>query len=598
MEKKSTPRRTDTPVGSVGSAGFNTKTIRKTKAKPYVPEVPEVQDSVDSDPTLGGFSTGSAKKIKKADGVHVPTGPQGSRQWSTHQAAIFDACESTNSSLIIEALAGTGKTTTVIEAVKHLKGKVLLCAFNKRIADELAGRVGVDGGDLVHVSTLHGLGYRLVQRTFPNTQVDNMRGLATALASLKRVGGPIAKSYQWMVKDAMAICKEISPYLISSESHPDEAAGKVAEIAFSYGHFDRIDPRYVEVSAQAVLEGMRQSLVVTGSIDYSDMLFVPLHKIASSGEYDAVIVDEAQDMNASQLYLAQQVLKASGRLIVVGDRHQAIYGFRGADTGSMDRLREKFKATVLKLPVSYRCPKSIITEAQRFVPDIEAAPDAPVGSVQYLPYSRMVREAGPGDFILSRLNAPLLRLCLMFIKEGRSAVVEGRDIGKGLVNVINKMTFGNPTVSIPSFLQSLKVWAFKTSEMALAKDDAERAQQVGDQSEALQILAEDCTSMADLKSHIERLFDDTGGKSSKIVCSTVHKAKGLESNRVFILCDTFKGGWDGGTGEEANLKYVAVTRSKSVLSYVDHPNPPEGERPLTNPKVLNTQARNDFDAPF
>lgn len=544
-------------------AGFSTKKVKKVRTAD--PLGPLGEESVPS------FNT---KRTKK-DGSSVsqePKGPKGT-VWSPHQTAIFKACREGKQSLIIEALAGTGKTTTVIEAVKHLQGKVLLCAFNKRIADELGSRI--TSGDSVHVSTLHGLGYRLVQRTFPNTQVDNMRGLGLALSGLKSVGGPISKNYQWMVKDAASICKEVLPYLVSDKTHPDEASVQAGQLALAFGHFDRIDQRYLSITSDAVVAAMRLALDVNGSIDYSDMLFVPLHKIASSGEYDAVIVDEAQDMNAAQLYLAQQVLKKDGRLIVVGDRHQAIYGFRGADTDSMDRLREKFDATVLKLPVSYRCPRQVVQEAQRFVPEIEAAPNAPTGNVEYIGYSRMVREASPGDFVLSRLNAPLLRLCLMFIKEGRPSVVEGRDIGKGLINIINKMTFGNPTVSIGSFLSALKVWQFKTVERATSSDDEDLASRTNDQCEALQILSEDCQSMTTLKSHIERLFDDTKEKSSKIVCSTVHKAKGLESNRVFILCDTFKGGWDGGTGEEANLKYVAITRSKMTLTYVDHPNPPE-----------------------
>lgn len=407
-----------------------------------------------------------------------------------------------------------------------------------------------------------------------------MRGLDLANRALAFVGGPKSKNYAWMVKDAADICKQIAPFVITSGTaeHLSQSPDwqQVINIGRGYGHLDRLDPRFEQVTGEAILVAMRDALQVRNVIDYSDMLFVPLHVIATSGEYDNVIVDEAQDMNAAQLALAQQVLKKGGRLIVVGDQHQAIYGFRGADSGSMERLREKFSAKVLKLPVSYRCPQEIIDEARRFVPDIEASPTTPTGSVEYVGYGRMVREAKPGDFILSRLNAPLLRLCLMFIKEGRAAVVEGRDVGKGLLNIISKMTFNKP-VPVQTFLQSLKVWKFKQVEAAQAADDRDREQLVTDQTEALTILSEDCTDMDAVRAHIGKMFEDTGGKGNRIICSTVHKAKGLEADRVFILCDTFKGGWEGGTGEEANLKYVAVTRAKKTLTYVDHPCQPTAQ---------------------
>jgi ATP-dependent DNA helicase UvrD/PcrA len=52
--------------------------------------------------------------------------------------------------------------------------------------------------------------------------------------------------------------------------------------------------------------------------------------------FDRVVVDEAQDMNACQLELAEGVCK--GGLVAVGDSHQAIFGFAGADSGSLGRL--------------------------------------------------------------------------------------------------------------------------------------------------------------------------------------------------------------------------------------------------------------------
>lgn len=569
---------------TTSSTSFSTGKVKKTKKT----EMESAFDQADAEysPVTGdSFATSRVVKPKPRD-------------WSKHQQAIFKACANSKGSLIVKALAGTGKTTTVVEAISHLTGKILLCAFNKRIADELVGRVA-DGS--AEVMTLHGLGFRLVGRSFPGCDVNNMRGLALAEIALNKVGGPKSKNYHWMVKDSADICKQIIPFVTTQPGAEgyNEAVDQVLNVARGYGHLDRLDERYAEVTGEAILATMELAKHPTTSVDFTDMIYVPLHNPTTQGEYDVVIVDEAQDMNAAQLHLAQMVLKKDGRLIVVGDEHQAIYGFRGADSGSMNRLQEKFKATVLPLPVTYRCAKAIVAEANRFVPDLQAGPNAPEGDVQYIGYGRMVKEAKPGDFILSRLNAPLLRLCLMFIKDGRRAIVEGRDIAKGLLNLISKMTFNKP-VPVYQFLSALKVWKFKQIEAAQAQDDQEREQLVADQVEALTILSEDCESMDAVKAHIDRLFDDSNGRTDRIVCSTVHKAKGLEADRVFILCDTFKGGWEGGEGEEANLKYVAITRAKNVLSYVDHPAQPQLKTQQVEPdtQVHSDSGKDPEDVPF
>ncbi len=552
--------------------GFQTKKVKKTKADQWIPSGPVGTESFDT--SEGSMSFGprlrGESKSKKPK-ARILTKPAG-YDWSAQQLAIFEACASTdtaNQNLVIEALAGTGKTTTAVAMLKHLQGKILYCAFNKRIAQELEARINeAKVGDNVHAKTLHGLGYGLVQRLQPNTQVDNMRGLGLAKAALSAVGGPISKNYQWMVKNAASICKEVAPYLKVTDGNV------VAEIAYGFGHFDRLDPRFLDVVCDAVLDSMRRSLEPTGSIDYSDMLYVPLHRIASRGEYDVVVVDEAQDMNRAQLALAQQVLKENGRLIVVGDRHQAIYGFRGADKGSMDRLAEAFKARKLPLSVTYRCPRSVVSVANAFVPDLESAPGAPDGEVLYKNYDYLRETATAGSFILSRLNGPLLRLCLAFVKEGRPAIVEGKDVGAGLIQIIGKLTFNDPNFGLNRFIDAVRVWCITECKRAEAADDLDRAAQVEDQYQSLVILAEGCDTMLQLRTHIEKMFDDTNGKGNKIILSTVHKAKGLESKSVFILCDTFKGSWDEGVGEEANLKYVAITRSKGSLCFILHPNPP------------------------
>jgi superfamily I DNA/RNA helicase len=97
-------------------------------------------------------------------------------------------------------------------------------------------------------------------------------------------------------------------------------------------------------------------------IDFTDMIFLPVANNWIRPQYDMVVVDEAQDMNTCQLAIAQGL--ARNRVVVVGDDRQAIYGFRGADSGSLDRLKDELKATELGLTTTYRCGRGIVALAQ------------------------------------------------------------------------------------------------------------------------------------------------------------------------------------------------------------------------------------------
>jgi superfamily I DNA/RNA helicase len=86
---------------------------------------------------------------------------------------------------------------------------------------------------------------------------------------------------------------------------------------------------------------------------------------------------------------------------------------------------------------------------------------------------------------------------------------------------------------------------------------------VTDKAEALLALCEGATGVPEVQARIETIFSDVqAGKC--VVLSSVHRAKGLEWDRVFLLADTFTRKGD----EEDNVRYVAITRAKSELVWV------------------------------
>jgi hypothetical protein len=305
-----------------------------------------------------------------------------------------------------------------------------------------------------------------------------------------------------------------------------------------------------------------------GRITFDDMLYIPLVCKMVRPVYDWVIVDEAQDMNASQLMIAQQACKPGGHIVVVGDDCQAIYGFRGADSGSIDRLKAELGATELGLTTTYRCPKGVVAMAQALVGDFHAAPTAPEGYVASLPIGGLLDWAGPGDAILSRVNAPLVPLCLGFIRKGTSARIEGRDIGKTIAATVKKLHAG----SIPEFLARLRAYQDKWASRirVRGKSVETRLQELADRCETMGALAEGCRSVDELLQRCFSMFaDSTGSPVKSVVLSSVHKAKGLEWTKVFLLEHTlYCNGQRRGEKEEKNIHYVAVTRTKESLVMV------------------------------
>jgi DNA helicase-2/ATP-dependent DNA helicase PcrA len=498
------------------------------------------------------------------------------RQWSLQQNGIFsffakkpihaDIVEMAkkgtfptkyDGSLAVRARAGTGKTTTIIEAINYApEAKILLAAFNKKIAEELALKLK---NPKAEAKTLHSLGFSYVRRNWDKVRVDNDRSERLVRTLDPSMPDVMAN----MVKKLAACGKNSAPF-------PKQSV--MEDLAYT---FDLIpdeqwddDGWSVPRIAHLAMQLMDLAAKPDGTVDFDDMVFVPVRNKWVRPWYDMVVIDEAQDMNPTQLLLAQGACKKTGRVIVVGDDRQAIYGFRGADSYSIDRLKNELHATELGLTITYRCPKNVVASVQHLVPDYVAAPTAPEGIYGSASYEQMIEKADVSDFVLSRKNAPLVAVCLRFLRKGKRCMIEGKDVGKNLVAIVRKLK----AKSIPDFMEKLTAWEDKQVERlhAVKKKSAEaKIEQVHDQAETLRELATDMAGIPELEARINTLFQETpAGKRDFIRCSTVHKAKGLETERVWGLVETLypgrgRIGMDKNSIEEQNIEYVMKTRAKN-----------------------------------
>jgi superfamily I DNA/RNA helicase len=427
----------------------------------------------------------------------------------------------------------------------------LVCAFNKSIADALKVRLADTGCDIL---TLHSLGLRSVTAAHGRREVDS------------RYTGKLVMN-EIFDRDVRAACVKLigiaKGSLLQEWDDLDEALDTQG--------ID-VEPRSRNAVIATAMKVLRKCEAATkGPIDFDDMIWLPAAQGLSVPKYEFVFVDETQDLNPAQLWLTRAACAPGGRIVAVGDRRQAIYGFRGADREAIPRMIRELQATVMPLSITYRCPKAVVREANKFVPTLQAAPGAPEGTVRHVSESELRLGAAPGDMVLSRINAPLVSLALAWLAEGRRCRIQGRNIGEGLVKLIGALgKRGGGTV--PELLRALGKWhQLERDRLVAAERDTQEAD---DKAACIEALCEGHRLVSDVKAAAEKLFADDGEPG--ILLSSTHRAKGLEAARVWVLWDTYRPSGKASNEEERNLCYVAVTRSKGELNYVHSASEGEG----------------------
>ena len=483
------------------------------------------------------------------------------RVWSAEQQAIFAHFKSGSGNAVVRARAGTGKTTTIEEAFKHApEDSMLYAVFNKKNQVEADAKIR---DARVDIKTLHSLGYMFIKQMWPYAKPDD----SVEKERIVRACGQQAPS------DVIAAVARIVGFAKNMFVAP--SLSDIVDLCDARGidcqDFEDVGWVVEKLAACAlqVLEFSKER-DAAGRISFNDMVWLPVAMNWVHAQYELVCIDEAQDMNLPQLLMARKACHEGGRIVVVGDDRQAIYGFRGAAQDGMAMMVRELNAKELSLTITYRCPKAVVALAAVLVPDYRAAAAAPEGDISYLGADAIGSSVQVGDAILSRANAPLMPICLSLLRAGVPARIEGKEIGKMLLGIVRKLK----AKSVPNFLFKLNAWANKQRSRVKQSEHAEaRIGVIDDQVAVLVAVAEGVSSVSEIEARLSELFQDSDGfQKPAVVLSSVHKAKGLEWNRVLLLSKTFK---PERGDEEANIYYVALTRAKKSLVFVSDERPEE-----------------------
>jgi DNA helicase-2/ATP-dependent DNA helicase PcrA len=475
-----------------------------------------------------------------------------SRTWSKFQIPVFEFVEHGSGNAIVNAVAGSGKTTTIVEALKLIKGSSLFLAFNKSIADELKGRG-------VNARTFHSLTYVPVTsfKVAPKVEPDKLKKLVATYFDSEEV-----KMYGSFCMKMVSLARQTGVCCLVPDNK--KTWKQIMEhFNVELENENAREDRGLELSAELLHRSNESDMV-----DFDDLLYFAVLFNISLPKYDFVLVDEAQDTNAIQRAILKKVMKPTSRMVAVGDPAQAIYGFRGANSNSMDLIGSEFKCGQLPLSISYRCAKSIVKYAQTWVPHIEHADDAPEGEVKHHGTNWKNSIFTCDDLIVCRRTAPLITLAYQLLRDRISVQVLGRDIGEGLKSLIRKMQARgvNQLIEKLTKYQEREVERFKKMEMeAKAEAVADRVSCI---LTLIDVMPENERSIPALEKTLDDLFSS---KKGCVTLSTIHKSKGLEADRVFWLDSDYQPKWPmlpWQAQQEDNLKYVAVTRAKKSLQTI------------------------------
>lgn len=461
--------------------------------------------------------------------------------WTEEQEIIFGHARGSSDNLMISALAGTGKTTTIEQIQLKSKIKpVLYLVFNKKNADEAADQML----STTTVRTFNSMGHRIWGSNGRSLTLD-FKKTATILRGLINDSPKSAQSDLWaswdQVVSGVSLAKSLG-YIPIGVAKSDNSL--ISQSAF-HSHLDERPDDLVSDLIDAVLT-RSINLSYSGTIDFNDQVYMPALFGGVFPKFPLVMVDEYQDLSPVNHRLLDRLV--SGRLIGVGDPWQNIYGFRGAKASGMAEAEAKYSMSRLGLSVSFRCPRAIVEHVHWRVLHFKWINEG--GHVHVL--DKLNATLIPDNAtIICRNNAPLFGCAFKLISTGHSVSVVGSDVGPRLVGIMKRL--GDDFMTRAQTLSAIDDWE--------AEKLAKESRNAPDMAECMRIFARQGDGLSQAISYAEHLFKQQGS----IKLMTGHKSKGLEFDHVIHidpwLCQD--------TEQDQNLRYVISTRSRDKLIEVD-----------------------------
>ena len=465
----------------------------------------------------------------------------------------------------INAVAGSGKTTTIIEyaRTRPADSRILYLAFNRTVKLEAEKKFAAQGLANVKVETAHSLAYKKV--VFQHNYQVRAQGYKThEIVDLLRLKGTGEKHTEYILANHI---NKFTAYFCNSDKL------KVQDLNYLRTVTDEGAKDFVENHYALIERGTRLLLskMDRGEVEITHDFYLKKFQLQQPVlPYDYILFDEGQDASAAMLDI---FLKQKATKVIVGDTHQQIYSWRYA-INSLEKT--SFKS--FDLSTSFRFNQDIadlaikVLDWKRFFQESKSV--CLIGNGHHT--ERKVKA------IIARTNLGLLLKAIDYItthKQVKHIYFEGNihsytyaDEGTSLYDVLslhngNMDSIRDKLVRSMNSLDELEEYIEKTEDVQLAM--------------MVEIVKEYGSSIHNiLKSLKEKHTGDKEKEKAEVIFSTVHRCKGMEYDTVELVNDFVTEAklerlskdnkkpeelnipkWH----EEINLLYVAITRTRSTI---------------------------------
>lgn len=533
------------------------------------------------------------KKEKQASGPRqLP--PRSSEQDAVYNAFVQMIDDQINWNLetrciLVNAYAGTGKTTLLEHLVRGTTTQnMILVAFNRDIRAEMQERIIQKN---IEALTSNAMGRRAIIATYARSKTEDkpgqkLRGIVEEL---------IPMSFD-ADQDALVAEKRNALFRMYDKSMSYILDIRDEELLVDMAATLDIDERTARDVFPLMAKARERSVAMLPLIhSLSEQIWAP-SQIPAIGKkmpkQDIVAVDEAQDLALGNQLLIELASHDETIVIIVGDIRQAIYAWRGADAASMSNLAKMFGGALeFDLTLTRRCSIAVTREAQMLVGDKYQTASTEEGSVSVIATEVYEQELRPGDMVLARTHAFLVPEAFKAIRMGIPVNYLGRDIGANITGLITQATRKTGSDDIGEMLVVLEdkiaTSMNRIVERKLARANtyfAEEAHQLlVDRVDIIRAVSEQdgVEDTLDIIRAINELVNAKAERSTAITFGTGYGAKGLESERVFIVgtdklphpkvVEAAGLGVPGAAErleQEFNLIYVMITRAIKHLFWV------------------------------
>ena len=543
---------------------------------------------------------------------------------STYQQDILDFfLNNPQSNMLVNALAGSGKSTTACMLSEHSKTSDLYIAFNASVVEEFKKKIK---NPKTKVMTMHSLAYSIMlynveqeskdsgeklkgfgsQRSKRTVSLDNFKPHKILDEEItKRYGRYIEFAKRVFLKDNYVNLYNLCRLTLTDMSSNKDVSRLINDhvLFLYYGDEGYSAPDISEItSTLKILDTKsKQQFETQGVIDFTDMLWITFNKLKYDNWevpywalYTNIYCDEVQDFSNIQLNFLKFIKRTKGRYVFIGDFHQAIYNFAGANAQAFNQIPKMFAPVeTFDLPICYRCAKSHLSRVNReYGIPILPCDNAPMGFVKTIDKNKISEYAKAGDMVISRKNKWIAEVVLDLARNGTPIFIEDKE----MVEAIKRQILSSKCTAVGTlekFLQKVisnynkKLFEIVSKNAREGRHEEEHLEAVAEANSKidntsflLEILKgylenhASSDSVSKFSNFIDKLLNTTPSPNCVRLCS-IHKAKGLEATNVFVLNEAkinydFRNSKEQNI-QEKNLSYIATTRAKEGLYLVKEP---------------------------